>query len=220
MPTISGCQMAAMWKPAEAFGGDCYDVIQFSDTHVGLSIADVAGKGLPAALLMANLQASVRALATMDASPQHVTRDVNQALCRHTPLDRFVTFFYAALDTARKTLVCSNAGHNPPILVRADGTVCRPTSGGMVLGVFDSVTYTQDAFDLQSSDRLVLFTDGISECESPDGVDFGDERLVQTIVAHRHESAGALLDTVFRHVNAFTGGRLIDDATVITVAVE
>ena len=138
LPEIDGCEMAAMWKPATAFGGDCYDMLRFSTTRLGLSIADVAGKGLPAALLMANLQASVRAFGADDARPETVTRQVNRALCRHTPLDRFVTFFYAAIDTSTGTLACSNAGHNPPILVRADGSVWRPDSDGMVLGVLEN----------------------------------------------------------------------------------
>ena len=220
LTSIDGCEMAAIWRPASAFGGDCYDMLRFSDTRLGISIADVAGKGLPAALLMSNLQASVRALATSEARPEDVTRQVNRALCRHTPLDRFVTFFYATLDTARKTLVSSNAGHNPPILAHADGSVSRPSTGGMVLGVFEDAAYTQTDIALRPGDRLVLFTDGITEAEDGEAVEFGDERLVEAVIAHRHESAPRLLDALFRGVSEFTGGVFRDDATLIAVAVQ
>jgi sigma-B regulation protein RsbU (phosphoserine phosphatase) len=219
LPEIDGCEMAAMWKPAMAFGGDCYDMLRFSNTRLGLSIADVAGKGLPAALLMANLQASVRAFGTDEARPATVTSQVNRALCRHTPLDRFVTFFYATIDTATGTLACSNAGHNPPVLVRADGSVSRPATGGMVLGILDNNAYAQIELPLVAGDRLVLFTDGITEAGSHEGREFGDDRLVELVVEHRHRSAPELLDAVFREVHAFTGGVFADDATLISIAV-
>jgi phosphoserine phosphatase RsbU/P len=219
LPEIDGCEMAAMWKPATAFGGDCYDMLRFSSTRLGLSIADVAGKGLPAALLMANLQASVRAFGVDDARPDTVTRQVNRALCRNTPLDRFVTFFYAMIDTSAGTLSCSNAGHNPPILAHADGSVWRPCSDGMVLGILDSNTYSQSEAPLRSGDRLLLFTDGITEAGSHEGREFGDDRLVELILAHRHHSAPELLDAVFREVSAHTGGVFADDATLISVAI-
>ena len=219
LPEIEGCEMAAMWKPAAAFGGDCYDMLRFSNTRLGLSIADVAGKGLPAALLMANLQASVRAFGTEDARPETVTRQVNRALCRHTPLDRFVTFFYATIDTAAGTLACSNAGHNPPILVHADGSVSRPATGGMVLGVLENNIYSQAELPLRGGDRLLLFTDGITEAGSHEGREFGDDRLVELVIAHRDLSAPELLEAVFRDVNTFTAGRFADDATLISIAV-
>jgi sigma-B regulation protein RsbU (phosphoserine phosphatase) len=219
LPEIDGCAMAAMWKPASAFGGDCYDMIRFSKTRFGLSIADVAGKGLPAALLMANLQASVRAFATGEARPDTVARQVNQALCRHTPLDRFVTFFYATLDTATHTLACSNAGHNPPILAHADGSVSRPAPDGMILGVFPDNSYTQTEMHLRPGDRLILFTDGITEAERHDQTEFGDDRLVQLVVANRHRPAAEILNEIFRDVSAFASGVFNDDATLISIAV-
>jgi sigma-B regulation protein RsbU (phosphoserine phosphatase) len=219
LPEIDGCEMAAMWRPAAAFGGDCYDMLSFSKTRLGLSIADVAGKGLPAALLMANLQASVRAFGTDDARPETVTRQVNRALCRHTPVDRFVTFFYATIDTATGNLAWSNAGHNPPILVGADGSVQRLTAGGMVLGILEDTAYSHAEVRLQAGDRLVLFTDGISEAGSHEGREFGDDRLVELAVANRDRSAPDLLSAIFREVSAFTAGVFSDDATMISLAI-
>jgi len=218
-PDVSHDSKGVFQSVVSIVGGDCYDMLRFSPTRLGLSIADVAGKGLPAALLMANLQASVRAFGIDDARPETVTRQVNRALCRHTPLDRFVTFFYATIDTSARTLACSNAGHNPPILVHTDGSVSRPATGGMVLGVLEDNSYSQAEMRLQSGDRLVLFTDGITEAGSHEGREFGDDRLVELVVSHRHRSATEILDAIFREVSAFTSSVFSDDATLISIAV-
>ena len=219
MPSMDRCEMAALWRPASAFGGDCYDALPFSGTRAAISIGDVAGKGLPAAFLMSNLQASVRAFAGDDVPPSVVVERANRALCRHTPLDRFVTFFYGVLDTDGRTLQYTNAGHNFPILVRANGSVIRLGTGGLVMGISPEARYTQDSVRLESGDRIVLFTDGITEAEGPDGTEFDDDRLVETVVAHRRESAWRMVDAIINRVTAFTGGRFRDDATLLSVAI-
>ncbi len=219
MPAIPGCEIAALWEPASDFGGDCYDVLRLGGGHVGVSIADVTGKGLPAAFLMSNLQASVRAFAAQQSSPRYVAEGINRALCGNRALRTFVTFFYAVIDTITRTLTFSNAGHNPPILVRADGSVERLSVGGLVLGVRQSALYEQREMRIVAGDRLVLFTDGLTEAENAEGVDFGDERLVETVVSYRDQPAGALLEQVFAKVREFTGGRFTDDATLITIAI-
>src|SRR5688572_1074074 len=134
LPAVPGCGLAARWAPASAFGGDCYDVLQLTPTRFAISVADVCGKGLAAALLMSNLQASVRAFAASDSTPAHLAANVNTALVRNGGLRRFVTFFYAVYDTATRELTFANAGHNPPMVVSADGAVHRLAAGGMVLG--------------------------------------------------------------------------------------
>jgi sigma-B regulation protein RsbU (phosphoserine phosphatase) len=219
MPAIPGCEIAALWEPASDFGGDCYDVLRLGGGRVGVSIADVTGKGLPAAFLMSNLQASVRAFAAQQSSPRYVAAGINRALCGNPALRTFATFFYAVIDTTTRTLTFSNAGHNPPILVRADGSVERLSTGGLVLGVKESALYEQRETRMIAGDRIVLFTDGLNEAENAAGMDFGDEQLVETVVLHRDRPAAALLDTVFARVREFTGGRFTDDATLITIAV-
>ena len=219
MPPMDGCEMAAIWRPASAFGGDCYDVIPFSETRAAISIGDVAGKGLPAALLMSNLQASIRAFGGDEAAPAHVVERANRALCRHTPQDRFITFFYAALDTAAGTMCYTNAGHNFPILVRADGSVIRLDVGGLILGFSSEARYTQATVPLQSGDRLLLFTDGIVEAEAPDGSEFGDDPLVDLVRADRSESPWRMVDAIVARVNSFTGGHFRDDATLLAVSI-
>ena len=219
MPTLEGCEIAARWTPAAGIGGDCYDVLRFSDTRVGLSIADVIGKGLPAALLMSNLQAAVRAFATSAAEPQHVCASVNRLLCRNIAAGKFVTFCYALVDTRDRTLSFANAGHNPPVLVRRDGKVERLATTGLVLGVSSDWSYTSGSFPLAPGDRLVCFTDGITEASSPSFEEFGDDRLIDTIRRHQRARADALVQAVSDAVAAWTGGSPQDDATLLAVAI-
>ncbi|HET7217736.1 MAG TPA: SpoIIE family protein phosphatase, partial [Vicinamibacterales bacterium] len=135
LPQVDGCELAASWQPAAGVGGDCYDAIAFSRTRAALSIADVVGKGIPAALLMSNLQAAVRAFATETTQPGELCQQVNRVLCGNIAEGRFISFVYCTVDTVSHTLTYANAGHYPPILVRADGSVERLATGGPVIGV-------------------------------------------------------------------------------------
>jgi sigma-B regulation protein RsbU (phosphoserine phosphatase) len=218
MPEIAGCTLTAMWTPALGIGGDCYDALRFSDSRIALSIADVVGKGLPAALLMSNLQAAVRAFATAAAEPHGVCTSVNRLLCRNIAVGKFVTFCYAVVDSRHRTLAWANAGHFPPVLMRADGKVERLTTTGLVLGVANDWTYTSRFLELRPGDRLVLYTDGITEATTPSGDEFGDARLIETIRAHRYEAAEPLVRAVNEAVIAWTGGAPQDDATLIALA--
>jgi sigma-B regulation protein RsbU (phosphoserine phosphatase) len=220
LPGFIGCELAVRWQPASAFGGDCYDAIRLSDTTLALSIADVCGKGLPAALVMSSLQASVRAFAMTDSTPRSVVSQLNQALCRNVDLRRFVTFVYGVYDSTTRCLTYSNAGHNPPAIVRADGSVVRLAAGGMVVGMFDLATYEQGEVRLDPGDRLVLFTDGITEAESSEGLEFGDDRFLETVVRHRSSNADGMLRGLFDEVTRFAGRHLRDDATAIAVVIQ
>jgi sigma-B regulation protein RsbU (phosphoserine phosphatase) len=218
MPALDGCTLAAVWTPASGIGGDCYDVVRFSPTRAAIAIADVIGHGLPAALLMSNLQAAVRAFATPTADPQDVCTSVNRLLCRNVAAGKFVSFCYAVVDLAAGTVVYANAGHNPPALVRADGRVDRFDRTGLVLGVTADWAYTSGTARLDAGARLVFFTDGITEATSPADEQFGDDRLVDTIRGHRAQSADALARTLSDAVSAWTGGTFQDDATLIVLA--
>lgn len=220
LPVRPGCELAARWTPASAFGGDCYDVLPLDETRLAVSIADVCGKGLAAALLMSNLQASVRAYASGDPSPAHVTVNVNAALVRNGGLRRFVTLFYAVYDTTVRELTFVNAGHNPPIVVGADGNVRRLASGAPVLGIFDTAAFEQQRVCLTPGDRVVLFTDGIVEARGDDREEFGELRLATLVAARRRTSAASLVDVIFDEVTRFAGGTLDDDATLVVIAVE
>ena len=218
MPRTSGLQLASSWQPANGVGGDCFDVLTFPGGGVGLSIADVAGKGVPAALLMSNLQAAVRAFAQEGAAPGAVCTAVNRLLCRNMASGRFVTFCYVSVDAAARKLTYANAGHNPPILLRASGRADLLAPTGTVLGVFPDGNYEQGSFAIAEGDRLVLYTDGITEGRNPAGDEFAEERLLESAARHRALSADDMLAAMLREVEAFNAGIYEDDATLIVAA--
>ena len=218
MPQAAGVQLASSWQPANGVGGDCFDAIPFAGGGVGLSIADVAGKGVPAALLMSNLQAAVRAFAQEGAAPGSVCTSVNRLLCRNMASGRFVTFCYVRIDTVARKLSYANAGHNPPLLVRGNGGIDALAPSGTVLGVFAESAYEQGDFAIASGDRLILYTDGITEGRNPAGDEFGEERLAETASRHRTLPAEDMLAAMLRDIEAFNAGVYEDDATLIVAA--
>jgi sigma-B regulation protein RsbU (phosphoserine phosphatase) len=220
LPSMSGVGLAARWEPALAFGGDCYDALRLTETHLAISIADVCGKGLPAALLMSNLLASLRAFAASERSPRDVVTSVNRALCRQKDLRRFVTLFYALYDSATRVLTYTNAGHNPPLVLRRAGSCERLAIGGTVTGIFDEGTFEEGRVTLEPGDRLVLYTDGITEARSAGGDEFEDEGLLRTLERCRRLDAQSMVDAVFTDVGTFAGGRLQDDATAVVAAID
>ena len=218
-PQIPGIDVAFSWQPADGVGGDCFDTIGFGNA-IGVSVADIAGKGLPAALLMSNLQAAVRAFAQDAAAPSSICASVNRLLCRNMAPGRFATFFYARIDAGARRLVYSNAGHNPPLHISQDGALTTMNTGGMVLGVFPDTGYEQAELPLQRGDRLVFYTDGITEARDPNGDEYGEERLMASALDVRRESADAIKTRLLDDVNRFTGGKFEDDATLIVVGVD
>jgi sigma-B regulation protein RsbU (phosphoserine phosphatase) len=218
VPQIDGWELAVSWQPASGVGGDCFDTIRFSDTRLALTIADVVGKGIPAALLMSNLQAAVRAFASEVIEPQALCTQVNRILCGNIAEGRFISFFYCVIDATAGVLTYTNAGHYLPMLIRPDGSVERLGQGGPVLGVLGDAEYEQAHVSLGAGDRLVLFTDGLTEARSADDEEFGEDRLLHAAVAHRGCSAPALQARLTAEVASFTGGRLQDDATLIVLA--
>jgi sigma-B regulation protein RsbU (phosphoserine phosphatase) len=216
MPQVNGCDIAARWQPASGIGGDCYDLLRFSETRVGISIADVVGKGLPAALLMSNLQAAVRAFATDGAPTAVVAASTNRLLSRNISVGKFVTFAYAVVDAEEGTIDYANAGHNPPLLLGADGRVEYLAATGVVLGVFPDGLYESRTLAFRPGDRLICYTDGITEAADPLGEEFGEERLINTVRAcGPTATASAIIDTVTAAVAAWTHGAVQDDATLI-----
>jgi sigma-B regulation protein RsbU (phosphoserine phosphatase) len=218
VPQIDGWELAVSWQPAAGVGGDCFDAIRFSDTRLALTIADVVGKGIPAALLMSNLQAAVRAFASEAAEPHALCHQVNRILCGNIAEGRFISFFYSVLDAGAGTLTYTNAGHYLPILVHPDGRVERLAAGGPVLGVIPAAEYEQADVSLGAGDRLVLFTDGLTDARDSSDSEFGEARLLDAAVLHRACSAPALQARLAETVSAFTGGRLQDDATLMVLA--
>jgi sigma-B regulation protein RsbU (phosphoserine phosphatase) len=219
IPVIGGVDVAARWSPASAFGGDLYDVTPLADGRFAISIGDVCGKGLPAALLMANVPALVRAFASIDASPRSLVTCLNRELSRHAGVRRFVTFFFAVYDPASRRMTYCNAGHNPPIVARADGSIARLDAGGMVLGGFDHTDFVEARTDLMSGDRVLLFTDGITEARTADDREFGDDGLLEVLCRRDASDARALVDAVFDGATTFACGEFQDDATVLSMLI-
>jgi sigma-B regulation protein RsbU (phosphoserine phosphatase) len=218
LPQLPGLDLASSWQPANGVGGDCFDALPFGTSALGLSVADVAGKGVPAALLMSNLQAAVRAFALDGAPPSAVCASVNRLLCRNMAAGRFVTFCYARIDVAAGRITYANAGHNPPLLIRADGTAELLAPGGTVLGVFTESTYEPGEFSIRSGDRLVFYTDGITESRNAAGDEYGEERLSDAARRHRALPAQDMLAALLGEITAFNGGTYDDDATLIIAA--
>jgi phosphoserine phosphatase RsbU/P len=219
IPQLAGYEIVGAWQPARVVGGDYYDVLPFGGDTLGVCIGDVAGKGMPAALLMSNLQAAFRGFASPAMSPETLCDKLNSLICRNIAADRFITFFYAQLDGIARQLRYTNAGHNAPIVVHKDGTHDRLREGGGVLGVFPVQPFDTGACDLASGDRVLLFTDGVTEACDPHGEEFGDARLLQLLEENRELSAENLQRKVLSVVAEFCCGHWHDDATLIAIAV-
>ncbi len=218
LPEMAGITLAAGRRAARAVSGDYFDAIPLGSGKVALGIGDVIGKGLPAALLMSNLQAAVRAGSGTAASPAELCARLNNAMRENMPSGKFITFFYAVLDAERRSLSYSNAGHGAPLLVRRNGEIVRLDQGGLVLGVFPDVVYSEGAVALQPGDRLVLYTDGVTEARNAEGEEFGEDRLIAEITMARALPAAQIKDRLLAAVSAF--GDLHDDATLLVAAIE
>ena len=219
MPDVPGCAIAARWKPAATFGGDLYNVTPLPGGRVAIAIGDVCGKGLPAALLMANVQATLRASAMLDPSPRSIVARLNRDLAGNAALRRFVTLFVAVYDHAARRMTYCNAGHNAPIVVRTDHSIERLDTGGTVVGAFDDSVYDEGSIDIRSGDHVVFVTDGIVEAGTGDR-QFGDEGLIDALRSDCGRlTVEALVDAIFDAAGASTAGEFDDDATVVVAAI-
>jgi sigma-B regulation protein RsbU (phosphoserine phosphatase) len=218
IPQLPGIAVATAWQPALAVGGDYFDVLRLDGNRLAICIADVSGKGVAAALLMANVQASLRASVRDLDSPARVCGIVNGMLRESIAGNKFVTFFCGVLDANTRTFRYCNAGHPYPILV-SDGAAHTLDEGGAVLGVFPSWDYQDSSVNLKSGDRLLLFTDGITEAEDAQGEEFGVERVAAFGKAHAASSAAQLNEQLLAQVSDFCAAQFEDDATLVVLAV-
>ena len=217
-PRIAGIEMAGVWQPARTVGGDYFDVIRLDERRLGICVGDVAGKGLTACLLMANLQAAFRAYATAEASPAAVCAKLNGFVCGNVAPGKFITFFYGILDAERKMLTYENAGHCPAVLVKAVGPPEWLQGHGGVLGVMPEWQYADSSVKLTPGDRLVIYTDGVAEAENTAAEEFGSER----IAACAKDGTGSATECkarVMEAVTKFCGGQFRDDVTLLVAAI-
>jgi phosphoserine phosphatase RsbU/P len=219
IPPLPGFEISVTWQPARAVGGDYVDFLKLGADRLAVGVADVIGKGVGAALLMSNVQAAVRSLAAHSRGTDDLAGRVNRVMAGNTGAGKYITFFYGVIDAARRTFAYTNAGHNAPVLVRASGECLRLEEGGAVLGVFPHWEYGAAEVRLAPGDRLVLFTDGVTETQDAAGEDFGDQRLVELIRANRTLDAGALRRKIMAELAGHGGECFEDDVTLVVVAV-
>lgn len=220
IPQIRGLEIAGVWQPTLAVGGDFYDIVKFSDGKVGVCIGDVVGKRISAALLMANLLASFRAFVSELVPPGVLVGKLNDVLCNNIAADKFITFWYCTIDVHRGTLSYAGAGHWPPILFRKSGEAISLREGGTPLGIFPDQEYAIAGVKLESGDQLVLYTDGLTEAANPEGEEFGEARLIALANRNLRLNASGLLETMAKEVTGFCGGNFQDDLTLVIVSVK
>jgi phosphoserine phosphatase RsbU/P len=217
LPDVVAYEIAGLTQPVRFVGGDYYNVVRVSETETVVCIADVAGKGLPAALLMSSMQAALKPLMWQKLPPRELCRRLNRILCEMTPVGKFITFFYAVLDSREHRLTYCNAGHNPPMLVRGNGAATELNAAGAVLGQFPDWVYEQSDVELKRGDKLILFTDGLVEAMDANDEPFGEQRLVATAQQNVEKSAGELMDCLLHSASAHCGGHFQDDASMVVL---
>jgi len=217
LPAVAGYEVAAMTQPLRFVGGDYYSVVRISERHTVLCIADVAGKGLPAALLMSSLQAALTPLIGQRLAPPQLCHLLNRILCDLTPVGKFISFFYAVLDSVDNRLTYCNAGHNPPLLIGADGTCTELKAAGAVLGQFPHWRYEQSELQLRSGDRLLLFTDGLVEACNAQEESFGEHNLIRIARENPRSSAENLMGLLIHAAAQHSGEHFQDDASLIVL---
>jgi serine phosphatase RsbU (regulator of sigma subunit) len=217
-PLIAGLDIAGKTTACRTVGGDYFDYLTFPDGRVGVLVGDVAGKGMPASLLMSSLQARVQVLfEEADDLARKITR-LNKAICSNCPDNRFITFFMTVIDPVTGSLVFTNAGHNPPLVIRAAGGFDTLKGGGVILGILPSAVYKETMAQMQAGDVLVMFSDGVTEAANPADEDFGEDRLGRLVESLRDRPAAEIVEAIETAVCDFTqGAPAADDITVVVV---
>jgi sigma-B regulation protein RsbU (phosphoserine phosphatase) len=218
VPTVTGFEFAARMYPARTVAGDYYGFIELTNGEIAVVIADVSGKGVAAGLLMPSIEVALR----MDAPRFPRTSDLlhafNNVVQQITVGRRFITLFYGKLCAQSRSLEYTNAGHNPPLLIRGGAETRKLDQGGPVLGVLPNAEYKNDVVALCHGDVLVLYTDGVVEAESPAGEEYSAARLAAIVSSHLQESADELIESIYASVTQFRGGApQADDMTLVTM---
>ncbi|PYR13105.1 MAG: hypothetical protein DMG00_07665 [Acidobacteria bacterium] len=211
-----GVETVGFSRPANTVGGDFYDILPLDDGRLIVTVGDVAGKGSPAALLMALLLAMLRTLVDEKLEPAELVARLNVQVSRHAPGTRFITLFYAVFDPRTGDLTYVNAGHTAPLLLRNDGSIERLTEGGIALGMFAHSTYETGHATIQPNELVATYSDGITEAENPKGQPFDESGLESTLRANRGLEISAVGSAVVRAVELYTADtRLADDLTIL-----
>jgi len=219
LPQLPGIELAAELRPARLVGGDYYDAVLLGPGRLALCVGDVAGKGMPAALLMANLQAAVKLNGPSSSGPADLCSTLNRLVCENSTAERFITFFYAVLNSTDRTFTYCNAGHNAPLLLNAAGEVSTLRAEDAVLGHFPNWRYNNRTLQLRSGDRLVMFSDGVTEAEDSAVQQFGEEGVAEVLRCNRDASADELRARILSAVSDHCGSEFQDDVVLLVMAV-
>ncbi len=217
-PNLPGYDIAGATFSAKAIGGDYFDFISLDERKIATCLGDVSGKGLTAALLMANLQASLRSQTYMGNSVRECIAKVNRHLFQSTSPEKFATLFYGILDTTNHTFTYCNAGHEPPMLIGGNGKLSRLKEGGTVVGIIDGFAFQDAVVDLQPGDMLIAYSDGVTEAMNADKEQFGENRLLDLIKRNLDNSAKGLVEQIVKAIRTHAGeAPQYDDITALVV---
>jgi len=220
LPETDTLSCGAQCRQVRELGGDCYDFVPLPDNRLAVTIGDACGKGLAAALMISNVQSSLRTAALLSRDNNAaVLETVNRQVQASALSDRYATLFYGVFDASTSTLHYVNAGHNPPMVIRRDGSVDWLETGGAPVGIFSDWAYEEGAVQLDSGDLLIAYTDGVTEAMNPAGDQWGVDGLLRATAENAARSADDLVRTIFTAMDEFSQGRQNDDATVVVVRV-
>jgi serine phosphatase RsbU (regulator of sigma subunit)/pSer/pThr/pTyr-binding forkhead associated (FHA) protein len=215
-PKVSGLDLAGFNVACRTVGGDYYDFFPYSDGRVALALGDVSGKGMPASLMMMALHARVQVLVEDPGDLGAFLTRLNKATAAKCPSNRFITFFFCVVDPATGETAFGNAGHNPPIVIRASGEVQMLDGGGPPLGILPMASYAQQGVALEHGDLLVVYSDGVTEAANTDYEEFGEDRLIAVLREHGKEPAAAIVEAVRKSLTEFAAGApQADDITLV-----
>ena len=221
LPEIETLSCSAHCRQVRDLGGDCYDFVPLPDNRLAVAVGDASGKGLAAALMISNVQSSLRTAALLAGSEvpaviETVNRQVHASALAH----RYATLFYGVFDGATRILHYVNAGHNPPMVIRRDGSIDWLEAGGAPLGMFADSTYGEGTVRLHPGDLLLAYTDGVTEALNPAGEEWGIEGLRKAAADSDTQCAREIVHAIFTAIDEFSRGRQTDDATVVVMRVQ
>lgn len=215
-PEVPGADIAGYNAPCRTVGGDYYDFFSYENGRVAMALGDVSGKGMPASLMMMQLQGSVQVLADEPEDLGVTMTRINKITCAKCPSNRFITFFFCVMDPGTGRVAYANAGHNPPFLVRANGEIIMLPGGGPPLGIVRSATFAEQRCEMNQGDVLVLYSDGVTEAQSPNEEEFGEDRFEALLKANLDKSAEEIVNTVNEALTEWAeGGHAADDITMV-----
>jgi sigma-B regulation protein RsbU (phosphoserine phosphatase) len=217
-PVLPGYQIAGKSIPSKEVGGDYFDFIPSGDNRLAFCLGDISGKGIPAALLMANLQATLRGQTLLGNNSKSCVSFANEMLYQNSAPNKFATLFYGIIDSSKNELSYCNGGHNNPFFFSHDNKLTTLDKGGLIVGIMPSVIYEEDTIPFNSGDLLVIFSDGITEAMNNTEEEFGEQRLIDVILQNKNEPAKDLIEIIIKKVQEFSGIQSqMDDITLVII---